>query len=58
MLFDFLSEAITNVSIIADEVKSSSIIAPLPEYRPVWDDEEGKIKFKEKKRPFFDPRQY
>ena len=56
MFFELLSEIITNVSIIADEIKPSSIIAPLPEYRPEWDGEE--VKIKEKKRPLFDPKQY
>ena len=58
MLFDLISEVISSASIIADEVKPSNIIMPMPEYRPVWDEEEGRIKIKEKKRPLFDPKMY
>ena len=56
MLSNLFREVITGTSIITDENKPSNFV--MPEYRPVWDEKEGRIKIKEKKRPLFDPKMY
>lgn len=58
MLLDLISEAITNVSKNVKDVTPLMVTSPMPLVGIEWDAEEGKIKIRETKKSFFDPRQY
>lgn len=60
MLLNLIRDVITDSNNSKKElgITPLMIMSPMPRVRIEWDDEEGKIKIKETKKSFFDPRQY
>lgn len=60
MLLNLIRDVITDSNNSKKElgITPLMIMSPMPRVRIEWDDEEGKIKIKEKKKSVFDPRQY
>lgn len=58
MLLDLITNVITMVTKITDEVEPMGVRMPEPAYRITWSSEEGKLKVEEKKKNLLDQRVY